>query len=114
MFNWKAVIIGFILATIFAFILNGIIGTVGSYISVFIAGTIIGYIVNNDFIGGAIHGGLIGVIGGIIAILILIIVGGGPYLAGTYGIYVMGLIIVDIVMGVIGGTIGSILIKSRD
>lgn len=111
MFNWKAVIIGFILAVIFTFILNGIIGTVGSYFGVLIASITIGYIVNNDFINGAIHGSLIGVMGGIIAILILIIVGAWPYLSGTFGIYVIASIFIDILVGAIGGAIGSILIK---
>lgn len=113
MFNWKATIIGFSLAITFTFILNGIIGTIGSYISILIAGIITGYIVNNGFINGASHGCLIGIIGGIVAIIILIIVGGWPYLAGTFGIYVAGLIILDVVLGAIGGATGSILMKNR-
>jgi len=109
MINWKAVIIGFILAVTFALILTQIVGEFGSYIGVIMAGIIIGYGVNRNLVNGAVHGGLIGVIGGIAALIIILVVGGGPYLMGAFGVLVIGSIILDTVLGAIGGAIGSII-----
>ena len=109
MINWKAVITGFIVAIVLALIFKQIIGGFGSYIGVIIAGVIVGRMVNVNRVNGAIHGGLIGVIGGILEIIILWIVGGWPYLTGTFAILVTATIIADIFLGAIGGAIGSVV-----
>lgn len=111
MINWKAVVIGFILAIVFTLILNQIIGSWSSYIGIIMAGIIVGYMVNQSLMNGLIHGGLIGILGGIAAIIIILTVGGGVYLIGTFGLFVMGAVIADVILGAIGGTIGYMLTK---
>ena len=115
MINWKAVIIGFILAIILGILFGGIGGTIGSFIGLIIAGIVAGYIVNIDVMNGVTHGALIGVIGGIIAaILIAIIalaVGGGIGLLIALGgaVALILLIILWAIFGAIGGAIGSLI-----
>lgn len=111
MVNWKAVIIGFILTIIFTSILNLIIGSFGSYICVIIAGVIVGYMVNHNWVNGAIHGGLIGILGGIAAVIIILIVGGGPYIMESFGALLLVAIIADVILGAIGGAFGALIAK---
>ena len=108
MINWKAVFTGLILTIIFALVLNQYIGELGSYMGIIIAGLIIGYLVNGNLTNGAIHGALIGIIGGILAILILIIVGGLLILkVEIFALLVR--IVADIVLGAVGGALGTLI-----
>ncbi len=95
---------------ILATTLNAVIGNSGSYISLIIIGIIVGYWVNRDIKNGIIHGGLIGVLGGVVSIIILLMVGG--YLVITTSFINLTLqIILDIILGALGGAIGYILAK---
>ncbi len=114
MINWKAVIIGFILAIVLGILFLVIGGAFGSFIGLIIAGAIVGYMVNVDMKNGLIHGALIGVVGGIISAIVLTII----FLAlGSLGLLIaMGgflelilLIIFWAVFGAIGGAIGSFI-----
>ncbi|MCZ3365433.1 MULTISPECIES: DUF5518 domain-containing protein [Methanobacterium] len=126
MVNWKAVIIGFILTVIFTSILNQVIGSFGSYIGVITAGIIVGYMVNYNWMNGvsenrrfsekqkslifgAIHGGLIGILGGIVAVIIVLIVGGGPYIVESFGVLLLVEIIADVILGAVGGAFGAMI-----
>jgi hypothetical protein len=112
MINWKAILTGFILTVIFALILNPFIGEFGSYISIVIAGIVVGYLVKGNLTSGAIHGALIGIIGAIIAIIILFIIGGFLILkAEIFNVLVR--IIVDMVLGAIGGALGTIFVGRK-
>lgn len=107
MINWKAVLTGLIITIIIALILNPFIGEFGSYTGIIIAGMIVGYCVKRNTANGIIHGALIGITGGIAAVIILIIVGG--FFIVKVEIY--GLLIktgVDIVLGAVGGAAGTI------
>ncbi|MBI5680956.1 MAG: DUF5518 domain-containing protein [Methanobacterium sp.] len=107
MIKWKAVILGFILTVIFALILNHFMGEYGSYISILAASAIVGYMVNQNYVNGAIHGVMIGVLGGIVGIIILLLVGGYLIIKAEILIILMK-IAIDIVLGAIGGVFGSI------
>lgn len=113
MIDWRAVVIGFILAIILGIIFGTIGGTVGSYIGVIIAGIVVGYMVNRDIMNGITHGALIGVIGGIIlAILVVVLaaaVGGevGALIAVGGAIAIIVSVIIWAILGAIGGAIGA-------
>ena len=115
MINWKAVIIGFILAIVLSIIFGGFGGTIGSFIGLIIAGAVAGYMVNVDIMNGVKHGALIGVIGGIIVSVIVaiiaMVIGGGLGLLIAVGgaIAIIILIITWIIFGAIGGAIGSFI-----
>lgn len=108
MVNWKALILGFILTVIFALILNHFMGEYGSYISILAACAIIGYIVNENYVNGAIHGALIGVIGSLLGIIILFAVAGFLVIKAAILVILMK-IAIDIILGAVGGVSGSIL-----
>jgi len=107
MINWKAVLTGLIITIIIALILNPFIGEFGSYTGIVIAGMIVGYRVKRNTANGIIHGALIGVTGGIAAVIILIVVGG----VFIVKVEIYGLLIktgFDIVLGAVGGAAGTI------
>lgn len=115
MINWKATILGFILAIVLGILFLGIGGIIGLFIGLIIAGGIVGYMVNVDIKNGVIHGALIGVIGGIISIIILTVialasrasVGALITLEGV--VYIILLIVIWTIFGLIGGVIGSLI-----
>ncbi|MGB9936165.1 MAG: DUF5518 domain-containing protein [Methanobacterium sp.] len=112
MINWKAITIGFILTVIFALILNSFIGEIGSYISILIAGIIVGYLIKGNWINGAFHGAMIGILGGIIAVIILLIVGGFVVIMDdTFSILIR--IVLDVILGAIGGAAGTIIRRNN-
>lgn len=112
MFNWKAIIIGFILTVILALFLNPLIGEFGSYISIIIAGITVGYLIKGNFRSGAIHGALIGVIGGLFGIIILFLVG-GFLIINAEGFNFLIRMVIDIVLGAVGGALGTIFVDRK-
>lgn len=109
MINWKAILIGFILTIILALFLNPLIGEFGSYISIIIAGIVVGYLVKGSFKIGAIHGALIGVIGGLFALIILFLIGGFLIVNAEVFNFLIRMVI-DIVLGAIGAILGTIFV----
>ncbi|MBI5680488.1 MAG: DUF5518 domain-containing protein [Methanobacterium sp.] len=107
--KWKPLIIGIGIALIYYFIS----GDALSVLPFLLAGIAVGYMVGIDIKIGAINGALLGAIGGLIVILALTIMvylqTGGlqilGYLVNQFVIY----LIIDIVMAVIGGVIGSLV-----
>lgn len=112
-FNWKAIIFGFIIAVVLALALGTFYGSLGSTIGVFIACVIAGYMVNRDLWISVKHGALIGLIGGVILIMLVIIAAlsvGGSLRAFTTldGIFaIIGSLATWIIIGAVGGGIGS-------
>jgi len=113
MVNWGVVIIGFILAIVFSLI-GGTVGLFGSAVGVLLAGVVVGYMVNKDLMNGVIHGALIGVVGAVILTMFAFIMStASPFLAAYMGLTALGSILLAILMGAIGGAIGSILTEKR-
>ncbi len=113
MISWKAVLLGFILTLIFAFVLNPFIGEFGSFIGIIVAGLIVGYLVNKNVTNGAIHGALIGVIGGFLAIIILLLIGGLIIIrAEIFGLLIR--LIIDMALGAFGGIMGALAAGNRN
>jgi hypothetical protein len=109
MFNWKAIIIGIILSLLLGIGLRFIIPSLSGIISIIIACAVVGYMAKGHVMNGAIHGGAVGAIEGIITIILVLYFSGG--LAGNNNVMMILLIalIGDISLGIIGGTIGNIL-----
>lgn len=109
MFNWKAIIIGIVLTLLLGIGLRFIIPSLSGIISIIIACAVVGYMAKGHVMNGAIHGGAVGAIEGIITIILVLYFSGG--LAGNNNVMMILLIalIGDISLGIIGGTIGNIL-----
>lgn len=109
MFNWKAIIIGIVLSLLLGIGLRFIIPSLSGIISIIIACAVVGYMAKGHVMNGAIHGGAVGAIEGIITIILVLYFSGG--LAGNNNVMMILLIalIGDISLGIIGGTIGNIL-----
>ena len=109
MFNWKAIIIGIVLSLILGIGLRFIIPSLSGIISIIIACAVVGYMAKGHIMNGAIHGGAVGAIEGIITIILVLYFSGG--LAGNNNVMMILLIalIGDISLGIIGGTLGNIL-----
>lgn len=109
MFNWKAIIIGIVLSLLLGIGLRYIIPSLSGIISIIIACAVVGYMAKGHVMNGAIHGGAVGAIEGIITIILVLYFSGG--LAGNNNVMMILLIALvgDISLGIIGGTIGNIL-----
>jgi hypothetical protein len=109
MFNWKAIIIGIVLSLILGIGLRFIIPSLSGIISIIIACAVVGYMAKGHIMNGAIHGGAVGAIEGIITIILVLYFSGG--LTGNNNVIMILLIalIGDISLGIIGGTIGNII-----
>ncbi|MDP1553713.1 MAG: DUF5518 domain-containing protein [Methanobacteriaceae archaeon] len=109
MFNWKAIIIGIVLTLLLGIGLRFIIPSLSGIISIIIACAVVGYMAKGHVMNGAIHGGAVGAIEGIITIILVLYFSGG--LAGNNNVMMILLLalIGDISLGIIGGTIGNIL-----
>lgn len=111
--NQKMVIIGFVVAMILVLALGYIIPFFGIYLAMIIAGLLTGYLVNNSIKTGMIHGALIGAFSGIATILLLYLrIAGNPQLAGALIVLAMWYIGIFIILGLVGGALGS-LIKQK-
>lgn len=113
MVNQKSVVIGFIVALALSLAVGMVIPAYAGYISVFIASILTGYLVNEDIKDGAIHGILVGIFTAVAVILLVMLrSGSSEKIAGLLIVVAVGLIGSYILIGAVGGAIGS-LIKSK-
>lgn len=108
--NQKNILIGFIIAVILILVLGYLVPFIGIYLALIIAGALAGYLVNNSIKTGMIHGALIGAFSGIAIIAFLYLrIAGSPSLAGALIILAMWYIGIFIILGLVGGALGSLL-----
>lgn len=119
MVNVVTIIEGFILAVIFTVILlilgaGTVLGEPAVLIGFLLAGIIVGYISYSDIIDGIINGALMGVAGAIIIWILSLFQGQISAFSATLSSYVPintpQTLILVIVFGAIGGTIGALLL----
>lgn len=109
MLNLPALIIGFIVAMVLS-IMGGLNGLYGSAVGVLITGMIVGHMVNGDILNGITHGALIGMGGAVFLSLIALLLGNISSLLAHYiGVATIGSIILAIIVGAVGGAIGSLI-----
>jgi predicted membrane-bound spermidine synthase len=85
----------------------------GIYLAPLIGGMLTGYLVNNTIKSGMMHGTVVGTFIGIASIALLYLrFAGNPKLAGTLLIFGLWYIGTFILLGLVGGALGSI-IKQR-
>ena len=118
MVNWRTVIIGLILVIILSNVFEIVgmaigahsgllVGFIGQIIGYLLATIYVGYVIEGDYITGAIYGVLVGAIGSILSI---VIVGAifGTLTTGSMGSLLIGAIFAGIV-GAAGGITGFIV-----
>lgn len=108
-FNWKAIILGVLLTIILGIGLKYVIPTYSGIISLIVSCIVVGYLAKGHVMNGAIHGGAVGAIEGIIAIILAFISFGGTTWAGNIAMILLIALIGDISLGIIGGTIGNVI-----
>ena len=115
-----AVVEGFILAIIFTIVLvilgvGSILGLSVALFSFLIAGIIVGYISYGDIVDGVVNGSLMGVAGAIILWILSLFQGLIAAFSAELSTYVPlnspQQIIILIVVGAIGGAIGSLILR---
>jgi Family of unknown function (DUF5518) len=120
MVSVSAIVEGFILAIIFTVILSllgvgSILGLTVSMVGFLLAGIIVGYISYGNILDGTINGALMGVVGGIILWILSLFKGGIAAFSAQLSTYVPlstpQEIIIIIVVGAIGGAIGSLILR---
>ena len=105
-FNWKAIVIGLALSVIVGIALKYVLPLYGGIISMILACGIAGYLAKGHVLNGALHGGLVGLLEAIIALLILF------YISkfNSNIILVLGTTLIgEVCLGIIGGCIGNII-----
>lgn len=108
-FNWKAIILGVILTILLGIGLKFVIPGLSGIISIVVACAVVGYLAKGHVMNGAIHGGIVGVIEGIIAIILVFVMSGGLDWNNNVTMILLIALIGDISLGIIGGTIGNII-----
>lgn len=108
-FNWKAIVLGVVLTVLLGIGLKFVIPTLSGIISIIVACTIVGYLAKGHVMNGAIHGGLVGAIEGIISIILVLVLSGGVGWTNNVTMILLIALIGDISLGIIGGTIGNII-----
>ena len=120
MVSLVAVVEGFILAIIFTIVLvilgvGSILGLSVALFSFLIAGIIVGYISYGDIVDGVVNGSLMGVAGAIILWILSLFQGLIAAFSAELSTYVPlnspQQIIILIVVGAIGGAIGSLILR---
>ncbi len=130
--NWLVVIFGFILLNLINMMLgmiqvSGILGIIFiSYAGIFFATLIVGYLVDYNYMNGAIHGALVVLIGIVIGTLFALLSLKALFNSGVLssntevlmiiGIFVSGIIgtIFNMIIGAIGGIIGVVFSESTN
>jgi hypothetical protein len=108
-FNWKAILLGVVLTIILGIGLKYIIPMYSGVISIIVSCIVVGYLAKGHVMNGAIHGGAVGAIEGIIAIILVLITYGGANWTSNVTMILLIALIGDISLGIIGGTIGNII-----
>lgn len=108
MLNCHAVIIGSIIALILS-VVGGLFGFYGLAIGVLITGAMVGYLVNGDILNGMIHGAFIGVLSSTIFAIFASLIGHVSAILVLYvGFKIIGSTLLSLLMGAIGGVLGSV------
>jgi hypothetical protein len=110
--DWKTIIIGIVIAIVLGWIFNFIMGGLG-YLAYLLATIYVGYTVGGDWMNGAIHGALVGVVAALVFGIIAVIGLGAIFGAGAAALGILAIliaIIIDAIIGAIGGAIG-VLVK---
>lgn len=106
----RSILIGVVIAVVLYFLIGLILPSYSLYIAVFVAALITGYKVNQDYVTGSIHGSLVGLSTAVISILIIMIkVGFTKQIAGLIVILAVGYMGMSILIGALGGFVGSIV-----
>lgn len=108
-FNWKAIILGIILTVLLGIGLKLVIPGLSGIISIVAACAVVGYLAKGHVMNGAIHGGIVGAIEGIITIILVFVLSGGSGWNNNVTMILLIALIGDISLGIIGGTIGNII-----
>ena len=110
----RTILIGVVIAVVLYFLIGLILPAYSLYIAVFVAALITGYKVNQDYVTGSIHGSLVGLSTAVISILIIMIkVGFTKQIAGLIVILAVGYMGMSILLGALGGFVGSIVQMRR-
>lgn len=110
----RSILIGVVIAVVLYFLIGLILPAYSLYIAVFVAALITGYKVNQDYVTGSIHGSLVGLSTAVISILIIMIkVGFTKQIAGLIVILAVGYMGMSILLGALGGFVGSIVQMRR-
>ena len=110
----KNIIIGFIVAFILLLTLGLFVPFIGIYLALIIAGILTGYMVNDSIKTGMMHGAIIGVLSGVAIMAVLFLkTGGSSTAAGLLIVLAMWYIGTFIIMGVVGGGLGSLIKQKR-
>jgi len=111
--DWKQVLIGTVLVVITWIILAMIIGSSGYYAAFFLAAIYVGYKVNSSSTNGAVHGILMGILGG--AVISALILSGFSSIFGLSKSPNPSLLVLSIVLfaifALLGGVMGVNLLK---
>lgn len=111
--KWKIVVIGLVLALISQIILSMFFRSLGGFIGYFLATICVGYAVGEDYWTAAIHGAIVSIIISIFdGILLLIHTGILVGVEFTLFIVLFG-IIIDGIIGALGGVTGFFIKQSR-
>lgn len=108
-FNWKAIILGVLLTILLGIGLKYIIPLYSGIVSILISCIVVGYLAKGHVMNGAIHGGAVGAIEGIIAIILVFIAYSGVNWTSNVTMILLIALIGDISLGIIGGTIGNVI-----
>ncbi|HMK54029.1 MAG TPA: DUF5518 domain-containing protein [Methanobacteriaceae archaeon] len=115
MIDQKAVIIGVIVGIALILGLGYVIPSFSGFVALIVAGILVGYLANQDLKNGAIHGALVGLFTAAVAMLILIVrTGASQKIAGLLLILALITIGSYIILGLVGGFIGSMIKKSME
>ena len=110
--NFLEILYGLILTLILSIVLGLLLGSPGSFTGFLFGTIIVGYRVGDDIAQGAIHGGIVALLTGIVFASAMISMTSSPGGIGT-NMMEMGIssiivgIMLDGIIGSVGGTIGS-------
>ncbi len=105
-FNWKAILIGLVLSVVLRIGLKYIIPLYGGIISMILACGIAGYLAKGHVLNGALHGGIVGLLEAVIALLLLFYI---SHFSTDIFMMVGTTLIGEVCLGTIGGCIGNII-----
>lgn len=105
-FNWKSLLIGLVISVVLGIALKYALPLYGGIISMIFACGITGYLAKGHILNGALHGGLVGLLEAIIALLILFYISKFD----TNILMLVGTTLIgDVCLGIIGGCIGNLI-----
>ncbi len=111
MIDKKAVIIGFVVSLALVFGLGYVLPGIGLFIAVLVGSFVAGYMATNKkLIEGALHGIIVGIFTGVVQILIIYVRSGfSETVASILIIFALVLIGAYIIIGALGGLVGTLI-----